>query len=279
MNWVRLWHDMPNDPKWRAVARKSGQRIGDVMSVYLHMMVQASENEPRGSIEGWDDEDVAAALDIESDAVLAIREAMQGKVLLGNELAGWDKRQPKRHDDSRERVRRHREKKAGKSTECNESGNKESSSRNACNDDVTQCNAPDTDTDTDTNNPPSSADDTPAATVERDTPNYQGIVDLYNDLLGEFLPSVAVLNDKRRRTIKARWKQKWGERSYGNDLNFWRKYFVHVRQSKPLTGTKDGFDWRPGFDWLLNETNMTKVIEGNYHQGDDRRTDHLKEAV
>ena len=22
-SWLRLWHDMPNDPKWRTIARKS----------------------------------------------------------------------------------------------------------------------------------------------------------------------------------------------------------------------------------------------------------------
>lgn len=131
------------------------------------------------------------------------------------------------------------------------------------------------------NNPPSSDDDSPSQ--ENDSsgqgkPDYEAITDLYNELLSDFLPSVARLNDNRRRMIKARWKQKFGQNSYGNDLDFWRRYFLHVRQSKPLTGTKDGFDWRPNFDWLLNETNLTKVVEGYYHQGDDRRVDHLREA-
>jgi uncharacterized protein YdaU (DUF1376 family) len=125
---------------------------------------------------------------------------------------------------------------------------------------------------------PSSGDDSPAKKSKADAPNFQGIADLYNELLGEFLPLVEVMNDGRKRTIRARWKQKWGDKSHGNDMNFWRRYFLHVRQSKPLTGTKDGFDWRSGFDWLMNDKNMTKVIEGNYHQGEDRRVDHLREA-
>ncbi|HHX9950424.1 TPA: hypothetical protein ACVTIP_002809 [Salmonella enterica] len=41
-SWLRLWHDMPNDPKWRTIARKSSQRIGDVISVYLHVLVNVS---------------------------------------------------------------------------------------------------------------------------------------------------------------------------------------------------------------------------------------------
>lgn len=37
--WLRLWHDMPNDPKWRTIARVSGQPIATVMAVYIHLLV------------------------------------------------------------------------------------------------------------------------------------------------------------------------------------------------------------------------------------------------
>ncbi|EEY1988416.1 phage replisome organizer, partial [Escherichia coli] len=36
--WLRLWHDMPNDPKWRTIARVSGQPIATVMAVYIHLL-------------------------------------------------------------------------------------------------------------------------------------------------------------------------------------------------------------------------------------------------
>lgn len=39
--WLRLWHDMPNDPKWRTIARVSGQPIATVMAVYIHLLVDA----------------------------------------------------------------------------------------------------------------------------------------------------------------------------------------------------------------------------------------------
>ena len=98
-DWVRLWHDMPTDPKWRVVARKSGQPLACVIAVFNLMMVNASGNgADRGTLTAWDDEDAAAALDMEAEDVAAIRTAMQGKVLEGNRLAGWEKRQPKRED-------------------------------------------------------------------------------------------------------------------------------------------------------------------------------------
>lgn len=98
--WCRLWADMPNDPKWRTIARASKQRIGDVISVYVHMMICASNATERGRTQGWNDEDIGAALDLETEQVCAIREAMQGRVLDGDYLAGWDRRQSVREDET-----------------------------------------------------------------------------------------------------------------------------------------------------------------------------------
>lgn len=107
MQWLRLYHDTPNDPKWRLVARKSGQPVGNVLAVWTCMMVHASESEERGTLVGWDDEIAAAVLEYPIEAVMAIREAMQGRVLDGNRLTGWEKRQ-RASDDVAERVKKHR---------------------------------------------------------------------------------------------------------------------------------------------------------------------------
>lgn len=154
--WVRLWEDMPTDPKWRVVARRSGRPLAEVLSVFVFMMTNASTE---GELHAWDDEDVAAALDVDAEHVRAIREAMQGKTLEGDKLSGWEKRQPKRNDDSGERVRAFRDRKRGDVTQGNA--------------DVTQRNAPeaepDTESETERNNQqrsPEPAKDARAALVD-----------------------------------------------------------------------------------------------------------------
>lgn len=118
--WLRLWHDMPTDPKWRTIAKASGQRIGDVMAVYCHMLVCASNATERGRTQSFCSEDVANALDIETEQVDRIIDAMQGRVLDDDRLMGWEKRQVAREDGAAERAKAWREaKKQAKPAETN----------------------------------------------------------------------------------------------------------------------------------------------------------------
>lgn len=90
--WLRLWHDMPNDPKWRTIARLSGQHIALVQAVFLQLLVSASEGSERGCYE-ISVEDMASALNEDESSIEVILEHMQGRVLSGNHLTGWTNRQ------------------------------------------------------------------------------------------------------------------------------------------------------------------------------------------
>lgn len=127
--WVRLWRDMPTDPKWRVIARRSGRPVSEVISVFIFMMTDAAEWEHRGRLGSWETESVAAALDMDEAHVEAIFDAMQGRVLDGDTLLGWEKRQPKREDDSKQRVADYRARQRDNSV-------------TPCNAPVTHCNAP-----------------------------------------------------------------------------------------------------------------------------------------
>jgi hypothetical protein len=98
------------------------------------MLTNASGNtHERGCLLAWDHEDAGAALDMDADDVRAIYDAMQGKVLDGDRLTGWERRQPKREDNTAA------ERKAAWKAR-----------KNAAERTGTHENAPDTDTDTDT---------------------------------------------------------------------------------------------------------------------------------
>ena len=107
--WLRLWHDMPTDPKWRTISRASGQRIGDVIAVFVHVLVDASNATERGRTQSFAFEDVASALDLEPAQVEAIWTAMQSRVMDGNRVLGWEKRQPVREDGAAGRAKAWRE--------------------------------------------------------------------------------------------------------------------------------------------------------------------------
>lgn len=96
-SWLRLWHDMPNDPKWRTIARISGQPVALVQAVFVHLLVDASRNVTRGHITVTV-EDLASALDVTDEQIQNVLTAMQGRVIDDECLSGWDRRQPMRED-------------------------------------------------------------------------------------------------------------------------------------------------------------------------------------
>lgn len=95
----------------------------------------------------------------------------------------------------------------------------------------------------------------------------QQIADLYNSICKSF-PSVRSLSDARRKAIKARLK------SY--TLEDFRTVFENAEASSFLKGSNDR-NWSANFDWLIKDSNMAKVLEGNY--ADKARRYGRKEPV
>ena len=100
---------------------------------------------------------------------------------------------------------------------------------------------------------------------------YDRIVPLYHEILPE-LPRVATLTSKRRSWITARWRsvcttEKVASQADGLDL--FRGYFSLVRKSPFLMGLKQpgkghSRTFKADLEWLMNESNFTKVVEGKY---------------
>ena len=82
----------------------------------------------------------------------------------------------------------------------------------------------------------------------------QQIADLYNDTCVSF-PRIQTLSENRKKAIKARLKV--------YSLEDFKKLFEKAEASKFLKGGNER-NWSATFDWLIKDSNMAKVLEGNY---------------
>lgn len=84
--------------------------------------------------------------------------------------------------------------------------------------------------------------------------NYQAVVNAFNSICVS-LPKIKKLTDTRKKKIK-------NLQHHLGDVSI-EDYFTMIEQSDFLTG-RTGKWGNCNFDWILNPTNLTKIIEGNY---------------
>ena len=101
---------------------------------------------------------------------------------------------------------------------------------------------------------------------EKEKIDYQLIVDMYNDTCVSF-PRLKTLSENRKKSIKSRLK------TYSYDD--FKTLFEKAEASDFLKG-KNNKDWSATFDWLIKDSNMAKVLDGNY---DNRSGTGRKEIV
>lgn len=127
-SWFRSWHGAPTDPKWRVIARLANVDLSVVIACAWALLDHASQCPDRGFVGNADAEVLAESIGSSPECVTRVVEALHVKnILRESRFAAWDERQPKREDDSSDRVAKHRERK-----------------RNEVQRTVTPSNAPDT---------------------------------------------------------------------------------------------------------------------------------------
>lgn len=115
-----------------------------------------------------------------------------------------------------------------------------------CNVTVTQCNAIEEDKNKNKN--------INNYSLQNNYVNYQEIVDLYHSICKSY-PKVTKLSDKRKKAIKARLN------TY--TVDDFKKVFEKAEASSWLRG-KNPSNWIATFDWIICDSNMAKVLDGNY---------------
>lgn len=98
--------------------------------------------------------------------------------------------------------------------------------------------------------------------------DYQAVADLYNATCVSF-PRLTSLSDARKKAIKARLK------TYTmNDL---QTVFEKAEASDFLKGKNDR-NWSATFDWMIKDTNMAKILDGNYDTKKTTKADALEQS-
>jgi len=97
--------------------------------------------------------------------------------------------------------------------------------------------------------------------IKKEKINYQLIADMYNETCVSF-PRLKSLSESRKKAIKARLK------TYTEDD--FKTLFVKAEASSFLKGKNDR-NWTATFDWLIKDSNMAKVLDGNYDEQKGRK--------
>jgi|TARA_R110002110_G_scaffold114072_1_gene282835 hypothetical protein len=100
------------------------------------------------------------------------------------------------------------------------------------------------------------------------TINYNNISSSWNEIIPtshikEFTPTRKIL-------MKKRFKQYFNE-----DYEEWNKFLRRIAKIPFLWGENDR-GWKADFNWVLNENNYTKIVEGNYEKDTKELADRKK---
>ncbi|MGM0409271.1 MAG: hypothetical protein ACQEQF_00810 [Bacillota bacterium] len=96
---------------------------------------------------------------------------------------------------------------------------------------------------------------------------YEKVVDMYNNILGDLIPSVRKLSKKRKNKIKVRWNNEL------DSLEKWEELFNAVEEQDFLLGAGNGRNWTATFDWLIaNDNNYVKVLERQYISNNSKKS-------
>lgn len=105
---------------------------------------------------------------------------------------------------------------------------------------------------------------------KRESINYQQIADMYNDTCVSF-PRLTTLSDTRKKAIRARLN------TY--TIDDFALMFAKAEASCFLKGGNDR-NWSATFDWMIKDSNMAKILDGNYdNKASGRSTNKVTEQL
>ena len=95
---------------------------------------------------------------------------------------------------------------------------------------------------------------------KRESADYKAVVAMYNDTCVSF-PRIKSLSEARKKAIKARLKT--------HSMADIQQVFTNAEESEFLKGSNSR-NWSATFDWMMNDRNFTKILDGNYRNNGQR---------
>lgn len=99
---------------------------------------------------------------------------------------------------------------------------------------------------------------------------YREIVDLYNSICKDFT-QVKIISKSRENNIKFRWNKFALEKG----IKIFEELFTNAQGSDWLSG-RNGKWTNCSFDWIMEERNMVKILEGNYKNREIKDDDFFR---
>lgn len=104
MDWWKAHHGIATDAKYRVIMRHIAShnvtvahqlRLSDVIAIWVWLIDFASQNKPRGTIEGFEIDHLAVDTGLSDESVEVVVNAMRNRGMIsGNSLTAFDKRNP-----------------------------------------------------------------------------------------------------------------------------------------------------------------------------------------
>jgi hypothetical protein len=262
IDWFRWHHGSVNDQKFGLIAKRAGASVAEVVAMWAFILESASSSADRGHPGELDFEAIDFALGLADGKASSIHARMQERQLINQEgrIIAWDRRQPKREDNSAaERKRRQRE--------------RETAGHCVTGGDVTQCHDREEERREELTSKPTTPDgvvvgsdaaNLPASGPAKPDCPHQQIIALYHEVL-PMCPKVRDWTPARATQLRARWNEDEKRQS----IDWWRQFFGYVKRCDFLVGRGTSASNRPFFadlEWLTKSANFTKVREGKYEQ-------------
>lgn len=305
MAWIESHQELRNHPKIKRMANRlhisTAAAVGHIHFLWWWAMDYA----PYGDITDFDAFEITDAAGFDTERADEFRNVLIDVGFIDNdenglflhdwlEYSGGKVEQKEAEEEkkakNRERQRRYREKKnAERNADITQDVTQYNTLRNAgvtCDsnagvtDDVTPCNAPTIHNNTIHNITlqKGSIESSKSANADPAEPDpdsdsfeqagkhisYKSVVELYHDICKSF-PKVQVLNQTRKKAIKARFKS-------GYSIDDFEKLFTKAESSDFMKG-KNPRNWVPNFDWMITDSHMASILEGKYDKifSDDAR--------